>query len=544
MMGERSVRENVRISFVAEQLEALVEAHGAAPPDERAALAAETFAVAQLPRAPEVNRALQAMAARVAAVDPALTTAVRELQDAVRDRDEARRALNEAAQTAAEDRDEAEEAQIKAKLREDEARVLRLDERIQATFPRYASLVADSPLPLREAQALLRPREALLVLLVATDEIYVLLVRPDGAHLHRAAMGRSKLGARVRDIRRGLAPGPDGALAAFDVAAAHGLFTELIGPVAPGLAGVEHLLVVPSGALLSLPLQVLVTRPGAPAGGSDYRNVAWLGRDVGLSVLPSVGALRDLRRVAGRSTAPGAFIGFGDPAFAGAAGDARGLAAAEVCTSDAPLDPAALRALPRLPDSARELRELARALGADPASVVLGADASEARVKVTDLKRHRVIAFATHGLLPGELRCLPQPALALTPPPAPGRDADGLLDASEIGQLTLDADWVILSACNTAGGGRFTGESLSGLTRAFVYAGARALLASHWQVQSRAATALTTGTVGAWARDPALGRAEALRRAQAALAQAADTSHPFFWAPFSLIGDGGRPASP
>jgi len=147
--------------------------------------------------------------------------------------------------------------------------------------------------------------------------------------------------------------------------------------------------------------------------------------------------------------------------------------------------------------------------------------------------------------VPGELKCKSEPALALTPPATATAADDGLLDASEVAQLKLDADWVLLSACNTASpDGKLGGESLSGLARAFFYAGARSVLASHWAVASRATVALTTGAFEALARDPALGRAEALRRSALKLAGEKDTGHPFFWAPFVLVGDGAAPPRP
>ena len=174
-----------------------------------------------------------------------------------------------------------------------------------------------------------------------------------------------------------------------------------------------------------------------------------------------------------------------------------------------------------------------------------GAGATERAVRSASLADYRVVAFATHGLLPGELRCKSEPALALTPPATATAGDDGLLDASEVAQLKLDADWVLLSACNTAGpDGKLGGESLSGLARAFFYAGARSVLASHWAVASRATVALTTGAFDAMARDATLGRAEALRRSAMTLASAKETAHPFFWAPFVLVGDGGAPARP
>jgi CHAT domain-containing protein len=191
------------------------------------------------------------------------------------------------------------------------------------------------------------------------------------------------------------------------------------------------------------------------------------------------------------------------------------------------------------------LEQIAAALGADRTSVITGTGASERAVRSAKLADYRVLAFATHGLLPGELRCKSEPALALTPPATPTASDDGLLDASEVAQLKLDADWVLLSACNTASpDGKLGGESLSGLARAFFYAGARSVLASHWAVASRATVALTTGAFDAPARDASLGRAEALRRSALKLAGEKDTAHPFFWAPFVLVGDGGAPAPP
>jgi CHAT domain-containing protein len=153
--------------------------------------------------------------------------------------------------------------------------------------------------------------------------------------------------------------------------------------------------------------------------------------------------------------------------------------------------------------------------------------------------RNRVVGFATHGLLPGELRCQAEPALALTQPATTTKGEDGLLAASEVAMLNLDADWVVLSACTTARlDGALGSESLSGLTRAFFYPGARALPVSHWAV-APGTVDLTTGMFAAYTRKPGVGKAEALRRAQAAARAEPGTAHPFFWAPFVLVGDGG-----
>ncbi len=185
--------------------------------------------------------------------------------------------------------------------------------------------------------------------------------------------------------------------------------------------------------------------------------------------------------------------------------------------------------------------------GASPESVYLGAQATEARVAALSrqgaLARARVVHFATHGLVAGETKDFAskaEPALLLTPPQVASGDDDGLLTASEVTGLKLDADWVILSACNTAAGGEKGGEALSGLARAFFYAGARALLVSHWYVDSAATVELITGAFRQMQANPQIGRAEAMRRAMASLIARGDSSaHPAVWAPFAVVGEGG-----
>jgi CHAT domain-containing protein len=201
-----------------------------------------------------------------------------------------------------------------------------------------------------------------------------------------------------------------------------------------------------------------------------------------------------------------------------------------------------LRALAPLPDTADEVRKVAAILKADNSSILTGADATEPRVRAMPLGDYRVLYFATHGLLPTALRCQSEPALVLSPPAqaAATRATDGVLDASEVAQLRLNAQLVVLSACNTAtAGGQFGGESLSGLAGAFFHAGAHSVLASHWEVPSAQTVQLMTGLFQRLGPSLSGGVADSLRQSQLALTSRPETAHPFFWAAFTLIGDGG-----
>jgi len=541
-VSDRPTRERTRPDGVTGYLDTLIDLAPASQA-ERPALLAEAFAAAQIPRGGETARAITNMAARLDVADPAVRAAAREYQEATRARDRIRQTLAVETFKEQESRNLAQEETTKGELRAAEEKIASLEGRLQAELPRYAQITAARPVPVSELAPLLRPGEAVVQLLPTSDGTYVLLVRDGQAHAHRAAITAGELTRLVRAIRSSLEVA-DGKLKPFDTAAAARLYDLLLAPLAEPLRGATHLVAVPSGALLSLPLGLLVTR--RPAAAADYAQTGWLARDVAISVIPSVSSLKSLRQVAGRSAASRPFIGFGDPDFAGAPGATRGLdALGELCRQGEPVDTALVRELPRLRETARELEQIATALGADRASVITGAGATEPAVRTAKLSDYRVLAFATHGLLPGELKCKSEPALALTPPATATAADDGLLDASEVAQLKLDADWVLLSACNTASpDGKLGGESLSGLARAFFYAGARSVLASHWAVASRATVALTTGAFDALARDPALGRAEALRRSALKLAGEKDTGHPFFWAPFVLVGDGGAPPRP
>ena len=427
---------------------------------------------------------------------------------------------------------------------------------ISKSYPEYVGLAEPKPLTVAQTRALLGPDEALVAYLVGNEKSYVWALSKERAEWAEIDAGTAALSELVRSLRQGLDPlaQPDDPAAVetgagFDLGKAHALYKLVLGPVAKTIAGKKHLLIVPAGPLTSLPLQVLVTSPP----GSDteaLRNAAWLIKSTALSVLPSVPSLNALRRFAKGGAGAKPFFGVGDPLLQGPGGDkekrsARGSRPAPVTFYRNGLaDVRAVRELMPLPDTAQEINAIAALLGAGRDSVLLREAASETRVRSAPLNQYRIVQFATHGLVAGELSALAEPALVLTPPATPSEADDGLLTASEIATLKLNADWVVLSACNTAAGsgeGEQQGaEALSGLARAFFFAGARTLLVSHWAVYSSAATKLTTGTFATLAGTPRIGRAEAFRRSMLALI--AEGKPPSYWAPFVVVGEGGAPA--
>ncbi|KKC27580.1 CHAT domain-containing protein [Sphingomonas sp. SRS2] len=424
-------------------------------------------------------------------------------------------------------------------------------------FPRYRVL-SPQTMSVEELHKALRPGDGYYKVTLVSQDIYAMFVTRDVARAWRLDMTTKQLEDIVAQIRDSVVKIENGQVATypFDVVLARKLYVSLMGPVDADLHKVSNFIFEPDGPLLQLPANLLpIEQAGVDAylarlkkpkaDEFDFRGVAWLGRNRDVSTVVSPRSFVDGRDVASSKAVKG-YIGLGENSRPG--------------LNPFFVPPPAMNdncAWPlsnwNNPISSSELFLASGIIGKDKSALITGGDFSDSTIQGrTDLSDYRIIHFATHGLVTAPRpECPSRPALLTS---FGGGTSDGLLSFKEIFDLKLDADVVILSACDTAGmatvsatreagvttGGNF---ALDGLVRAFVGAGARTVIASHWPVPDdfNATKRLITGLFTAPA---GTGMATAMRKAQIGLMDDADTSHPYYWSAFAIVGDGERALLP
>jgi CHAT domain-containing protein/Tfp pilus assembly protein PilF len=507
--------------------------------------------------------AVAKLALRLAAGNDRLAELVRSDQDLAKEAEALDAAIVTAASMEPSRRDSLAEQRMRDRLAAVTVERAALQKTFATEFPDYAALTKPSPMSAKAIQSLLGPNEALVAFATAGKErSYVFALTQARFEWREISLGADDLSNKVATFRRGLDVNQivdtSGKTQLFDLNRANELYVALFGPIEDLIKDKAQLLIVPTGALTALPFHLLVTEKpptAVPAKLDGYRDAAWLIKRQAVAVLPSIASLDALRSLGRSNRAGKPLIGFGDPIFNPGAAPLEGspptarTAARSLNTRSytdfwqgAAIDRSKLaQNLPPLSDTAIELRSIAQSVGAPAADIHLGRDASETTLKRAPLSDYRIVYFATHALVAGDVKGLAEPSLVLSAPPQPSEADDGLLTASEVAQLKLNADWVVLSACNTIAGDKPGAEALSGLARSFFYAGARALLVSHWAVESDAATRLMSSTFEKLKSDPKLGRAEALRQAMLGYLNdrtSPQNAYPAFWGPFALIGEG------
>ncbi|ETX06339.1 MAG: hypothetical protein ETSY2_17725, partial [Candidatus Entotheonella gemina] len=570
-------------------------------PELREQLTQEAFVAAQWQTLSAAALAVAQGTGRLATSSSSLNKLVIDYRDAFSGRRAVEENLTAQLVLPVEKRNEQYVQSLQARLDELDRTLGTLTQKLDLEYPEYREFSSPKPLTILSLQRLLRTNEVVWIYCHTDVGSFIWLIGKDRVIWESVSLSNAEVAQFVIALRCGLdaeawegiergarcgrltgSPKPsDEEPLPFHFGKAYELYRTLLDPFKDMIKG-KHLLMVPSGPITSLPFHVLITKPPKVNMGKryeDYHHVAWLARQQALTVLPSVSSLQALRNRAKKSPASKEYIGYGNPVLIGdtrcrlgttpascvpvtvASAETQRRTQSRTITHSASLDRVfrkgaaqdvvlhEVRALCPLPDTAFKIRCVAQSFSPAKSHIYLSNDATEAHIKALSkqgvLAEYRILHFATHGLLAGEIETIAkrrgEPALVMTPPQTPKEaDDDGLLMASEVAQLKLNADWVILSACNTAAGDQPGAEALAGLARAFFFAGARALLVSHWPVYSDAAVALVTRTFTEM-RDASVGRAEALRRAMDALIHEPshiDNAHPSVWAPFVVVGEG------
>lgn len=444
---------------------------------------------------------------------------------------------------------------IRALEAQEQATVIQL-----GSYARYR-VVSQRVLAQKELQEGLQPGEVYAKMAVLGPDVFVFFANKDKAVGYRAAVTAKDLSAAVQKIRDSISrfDGKQYVTSEFAAADSYAVYQALFGPVMQELAAAHHLIFEPDGAMLSLPVNVLVSdeasakayaaQAESPAGDPfDMRGVKWLAREKIVSTAVSARSFMDARKQPG-SMAREAYLGLGHNAAVSSVSalgrsQVRGADGMTMADCNWPL------AMWNRPISEVELVKARSLLGTQGTDLMVGAAFSDTAIKSRqDLDNFRILHFATHGLVtPPQQACPARPALVTS---FGSSGSDGLLSFSEIFDLRLDADMVILSACDTAGQADISatrdagivsggGSALEGLVRAFIGAGSRSVLASHWpapddfDATARLINGLFEAPVGTSTGD-------ALLKAQQGLMADADTSHPYYWAGFAVIGDGARP---
>lgn len=546
---------------------------------------ADSLLAVQLARRAVHGEAFRLLAQRLAAGGSGeLSERVRERQDLIRQLNVLQKRLIDGYGMSADERPEGLLKRLRIQIGELDQKVGTISERLQREFPSYTEFEGARLADLDSLQRVMQPGEAVLAWVLGEEESYLLIVPRRGKlQLKVLSLTEQSIAEKVQKLHRSLDladPEHYGELAPFPAAVAADLFMQLFGSDwEAALKDVQQLLLVAEGPLTRLAFPVLLTEapqePEFTSGSPRYKTAPWLVRRFSISVLPSLSALTALRGLEQERQAAKPFLGVGDPLLDDHPAKRRGVEQPRTeqlallrnvrdvdAVQPLPASPADMRRVrlerirqqPSLTDTAEELWRVARVLGVGEEALLLREAATEQQVKQRELEQYAILSFATHGVLAGELGQGIEPGLILTPPSEPTDEDDGFLALSEVARLKLNADWVVLSACNTGGSAteksndpvrsdaatKLEAEGLTGLAKAFSYAGAKALLVSHWSVGSAATVQLMEQLFLSY-RERNTSRAEAHRQAMLEMIDGDDPlfSHPSFWAPFVVVGDGG-----
>lgn len=546
----------------------------------------KTFKAAQTSRSSSVARALSQVEQRFSSANDRLAEIVRERQNLIEEWQEIDAILSAAMSKNEQQRERSKEQDLILLAQQIKQKIETIDQELQIKHPSYSHLTQPSPLTIKQVQNVLKADESLLVFLFGKEKSYLWAITPTQAEIFQLDMFEKKLERMVRRLRTRLEPRPNQSathIPPFPVKQAHLLYRKILQPAMPILESSQKLYIVADQSLQSLPLSVLVTQLPRQRirKAIEHKQAAWLIAQKSLVTLPAVSALSYTTPANTLPSAPYKFLGIGDPALKEASEKQQlrtrqiQQISAEKPSNSSPyqqlfirsstlnqrtyrgtnialrsilgnrsagVDIEKISSMTELPDTADELKQVSEILDDNKNQIYLRQQATKNQLQNTNTEHYQIIQFATHGLMAGEFQGLFEPALVLTPDIDNDINDNGLLTASDISQLNLNADFVVLSACNTAAPDGTPGaEGLSGLGQAFFYAGSKALLVTHWAVISDAAVNMTTEIFEFLKQNPNKSIAAAHQHASLKLMHNKDKpyyAHPMFWAPFMIVSGG------
>ncbi len=427
-----------------------------------------------------------------------------------------------------------------------------------AEYPQYRA-VASRFISLTDLRENMTAEEAYVRMAIVGGRTFIFYATQNDAEIYRTELSSDELDQKVDTLRASISVFENEQYTTypFDIETGRNLYKALFDPIAAKLESSKHLIFEPDGALLRLPINLLVTDDASVSNylaqseeldgdPYDFTDVSWLGKKTNVSTAVSARAFADARQ-APPSTATREYLGMGNntPVLEGTSN-------ARVRSSSEGIDASCQWALTEWnkPISDAELKQARSIIGQTQSTILTGDAFSDDQIKgKSDISDYRILHFATHGLVTAPRPSCPTKPSLLTS--FGGEGSDGLLAFDEIFDLKLDADIVILSACDTAGKASITatreagvstggGTALDGLVRSFIGAGGRSVLASHWPAPDDFdATERLIG--GLFSDGQNLSVAEAMRISQIKLMDDPSTSHPYYWSGFAIVGDGARP---
>ena len=407
-------------------------------------------------------------------------------------------------------------AELKAEVEKARLEYEDFETRLYVSHPELKLQHGEAAIIRTEELATLLPdaSSALLEYVVGEDKTYLFVVSHGGKELdvrvYTVPVKREQLVKDTESYRKQLAARDLG----FRSTAAK-LYELLLKPAEAQLRDKTNLIIAPDGTLWDLPFQTLVN------GANRF-----MIEDAAIAYTPSLTVLREMgkrKKIEGAHASPPTLLALGNPAVG-----SETMKRAAQTLRDGKLDP--------LPEAEQEVKALGRLYGASRSKVYVGAEAREDRVK-TEASGAKILHFATHGVLNNASPLYSHLALA-----GGGAGEDGLLEAWELMQLDLRADLAVLSACETARGRVGSGEGMVGFSWAMFLAGVPSIVVSQWKIESAGTRDLMVnfhrGLIASGSGKVKVTKTEALRQAALKLMKNPETSHPFYWAAFVLVGDG------